>query len=39
MTLEPESVEGGPVNVPLNLAESTLTVQDGSVRIKVHVLE
>ncbi|MXY50509.1 MAG: hypothetical protein F4Y38_14585 [Gemmatimonadetes bacterium] len=39
VTLEPESVEGGPVNVPLNLAESTLTVQDGSVRIKVHVLE
>lgn len=39
VTLEPESAEGGPVNVPLNLAESTLTVQDGSVRIKVHALK
>ena len=38
VTLEPESAEGSPVNVPLNLAESTLTVQDGSVRIKVHAL-
>lgn len=39
VTLEPESAEGSPVSVPLNLAESTLTVQDGSVRIKVHALK
>ena len=39
VTLEPESAEGSPVNVPLNLAESTLSVQDGAVRIKVHVLK
>lgn len=39
VTLEPESAEGSPVNVPLNLAESTLTVQDGSVRITVHALK
>lgn len=38
VTLEPESADGGPVNVPLFLAESTLKVQDGSVRIKVHTL-
>ncbi len=38
VTLEPESADGGPVNVPLFLAESTLEVQDGAVRIKVHTL-
>ena len=38
VTLEPESADGGPVNVPLFLAGSTLNVEDGSVRIKVHTL-
>lgn len=38
VTLEPETADGGPVDVPLFLAESTLKVQDGSVLIKVHTL-
>lgn len=39
VTLEPESAQGGPVSVPLNLAGSTLSVPDGSVRIRVHALK
>ncbi len=38
VTLEPASAGGGPVTVPLFLADSTLKVHDGSVRIKIHTL-
>ena len=38
VTLEPVSADGSPARVPLFLAGSTMEVQDGDVRIKVHTL-
>ncbi len=37
--LEPASAEGGPIKVPLFLADTTLEVRDGTVQVRVHALK
>ena len=39
VTLEPANAEGGPIKVPLFLADSILEVRDGNVQVRVHALK
>ena len=39
VTLEPASADGGPIKVPLFLADSVLEVHDGTVQVRVHALK
>ena len=39
VTLEPASAEGGPIKVPLFLADTILEVRDGTVQVRVHALK